>query len=387
MQACSRSDSSLRVKRRRLAFHRLSRGDHDMGHAAIIGAGPAGLTAAIGLAKRGERVTIFESKPFPRQKVCGEFISPAAVPLLESILPPVELRRLGARSISRFEIVCNNRHARLEMPTNGWAISRARLDTQLLECAVDAGAVHRISTVRTVEFEADRVVLRMHDDAEVEADVVIHADGRGRLDPDGPLPLRRGVVGAKCHFAGPIERLEGVISMNVTPDAAIGFVCVEEGRVNCAMTVRSDVVRAFDGDFDRLLHDRIPECATLRRLSPWHTCGVPDSGCMPGGDARSFRIGNAAAAVDPVSGEGVGLALWSGATLADLWRPDNLAETKRAFVHAYRARLRLRRPTARLAGWCCMRPRLVAATWPLIRSRTVLMPWYRMTGKPGVATA
>src|SRR3954468_14284206 len=43
---------------------------------AIVGAGPAGSSAAIRLAMAGKRVVLFEKAKFPREKLCGEFISP-----------------------------------------------------------------------------------------------------------------------------------------------------------------------------------------------------------------------------------------------------------------------------------------------------------------------
>ena len=48
----------------------------------VIGGGPAGCAAAIGLSRLGYRVALCDQAKFPRDKVCGEFISPAADPIL-----------------------------------------------------------------------------------------------------------------------------------------------------------------------------------------------------------------------------------------------------------------------------------------------------------------
>src|SRR5258706_10053567 len=53
--------------------------------ALVIGAGPAGTSAAILLASAGWRVTLVEKCEFPRRKVCGEYISGAAWPLLDQL--------------------------------------------------------------------------------------------------------------------------------------------------------------------------------------------------------------------------------------------------------------------------------------------------------------
>jgi flavin-dependent dehydrogenase len=51
--------------------------------AIVIGAGPAGSTAARLLAQAGWSVAVVEKTPFPRRKVCGEFISATSLPLVE----------------------------------------------------------------------------------------------------------------------------------------------------------------------------------------------------------------------------------------------------------------------------------------------------------------
>src|SRR5437016_13078771 len=54
---------------------------------AVIGAGPAGCAAAIAAARAGASVRLFERGPYPRHKVCGEFVSPEALALLRELLP------------------------------------------------------------------------------------------------------------------------------------------------------------------------------------------------------------------------------------------------------------------------------------------------------------
>jgi menaquinone-9 beta-reductase len=71
--------------------------------ALIVGGGPAGATAAILLAQAGWRVAVAEKRPFPRRKVCGEFVSATSWPLLrelgvaKSLLAQAgpEIRRVG----------------------------------------------------------------------------------------------------------------------------------------------------------------------------------------------------------------------------------------------------------------------------------------------------
>jgi 2-polyprenyl-6-methoxyphenol hydroxylase-like FAD-dependent oxidoreductase len=64
--------------------------------ALVIGAGPAGATAALMLAKAGWSVAIVEKSYFLRRKVCGEFILATSLPLLDEIgIADTILRRAG----------------------------------------------------------------------------------------------------------------------------------------------------------------------------------------------------------------------------------------------------------------------------------------------------
>jgi flavin-dependent dehydrogenase len=124
-------------------------------------------------------------------------------------------------------------------------------------------------------------------------------------------------------------------------------------------------------------------------MSAWHACGIPRSGYVRPGEARSLRIGNAAAAVDPVGGEGIGLALWAGARVAELLGAETglsaaaLERCEGRLARDYRARLRGRRWACRVGAEVLMRPWLVGALWPLLRAPSwSLRPWYRLSGKP-----
>jgi len=348
---------------------------------AIIGAGPAGSSCAIGLARRGFDVTLIEAKAFPRRKVCGEFISPAATPILESLIPPNELLHLGARRVEAFTIELGQREAAWPMPSPAWVLSRASLDDALLARAREAGArVRQPERVARVAYGADAVRVDLAGAEPLEVELIVHADGAGRHDPSGPTPMRRGVVGAKRHLRAPIDG----IRMRSAQGAYIGTVGVERGLATLALVARSRLVKRHGGDFDALVREAWPAYEPAWGDGDWLTCGVAGSRYIRPGSLRSFRIGNAAGAVEPVGGEGIGLALWSGATLAAVLAPDDLGATHRHFARAYRRRLRTRRPACRLAAEALMRPGLVRAMWPVLTAAPGLAvrPWYAMTGKP-----
>jgi len=373
-------------------------------HFIVIGAGPAGSSAAWGLARDGWRVAILERAAFPRVKVCGEFISPAATELLEAIVPAAELIQAGAKRVDEFVLQAARRQRVWKMPRPAWAFSRASLDLLLLEKATQAGAVVRQSEgVQSVAYADDAVALTLRGGATMRTACVIHADGAGRHDPSGATPLAPDMIGYKCHLRVPPGTGDEIalglkvrgVTMRACPGAYVGMIAVENGLVTCALTVTKKVASQHKGDGDAMLTALWPQYDPAWRSTPWLACGVARSGYIRPGHGRSLRIGNAAAAVDPIGGEGIGLALWAGTRLVECLRRtledgnrnalqiENIIRAERAFASEYATRLRWRRPACRLAAEVFIRPALVRALWPLLGwPRMSIAPWYKMTGKP-----
>ena len=381
--------------------------------AFVIGAGPGGCAAAIALARAGFAVAIAEAKPFPRAKVCGEFISPAATAALERLIPPERLRSLGAERVGRFHLELNHRELSFPMRTPAWVLSRRSLDDALLAEARDAGAeILQPAAVRAVDHHADHATVTIDHQGETRtrtARVVIHADGSGRFakrrtrtaQPQNATPKRQGVVGLKCHIKQTSTSRVTGIRMRAAHGAYIGSVAVEHANATIALVARSRLVKQAQQEHgpiatsggDALLAKLWPAFERDARQSPWLSSGVPGSPYRPPKHPRDILVGNAAAAVEPVGGEGIGLAVRAGLTAADLlaatpspWSPSDLQTLQREHARRYRRRLRFRRPACRLAAAVLERPALVNAAWPFlsapIAGPAIVESWLRCSGKP-----
>src|SRR3954451_4268513 len=103
---------------------------------AIVGAGPGGSTVAAMLARRGASVALIDRDAFPRDKLCGEFLSYDALPIVEAL--GIDLG--DAPQIAHCRVVGRGRNYEFDFPHPARGVSRMRLDYALHRCAVAAGA-------------------------------------------------------------------------------------------------------------------------------------------------------------------------------------------------------------------------------------------------------
>lgn len=368
-------------------------------HVVVIGGGPAGSAAGIALAQRGVRVTICEARAFPRVKVCGEFLSPSAAPALEALVGAAALRKAGARLVREVVVEVGEREARWRLREPGLALSRARLDALLLERARSEGAaIRQPALVRSVAHSDAGVVAWLASGERIAADAVVHADGSGGLDPAGAIRRRRDALGFKRHFTTRDgAAIEGV-RMRACRGAYVGLAQVEGRLATCALIARRDMVAAHRGDASAVLRAILPaENASAVLDSPpgddpliegrkgdvrWLACGGPDAALVAGGHSRSFRIGDAAAGIEPIGGEGIAFALRSGLALAQRFEPNDLSRTGRRLDSDLRRMLSVRRVAARAAGALFVREGLTRALWPALHAPSATIGlWCAATGK------
>ncbi len=141
--------------------------------AIVVGAGPAGSTAARELAASGARVLVVDRAEFPRYKACG-----GGVPLRAERMLPFPIDSVVEDSVSRIEMSARGQMAFTKRSRGPFArmVMRDRFDALLLEHAQRAGAELRTGTVvRELDLNG-RARIRA-DGFEAEAETLICADG------------------------------------------------------------------------------------------------------------------------------------------------------------------------------------------------------------------
>jgi flavin-dependent dehydrogenase len=307
----------------------------------IVGAGPAGSTLATLAASAGARVTLVERSRFPRDKVCGEFVSAEGRGVLERLGVLAALQRAGAVATDSCRVT-NLSGKRFDAPLprlrdssrSALGVSRALLDQTLLERASDAGVSIRTRTEAIDPILDEGRVRGYHlrpvgsDRREaVRASLVVAADGRrsllarrlhgGLCDP--PRTGRRSWFGLATHLEGSPSRLGGRVELHLFDGGYVGLGAVEGARINLCAMVTVDALRACGGRPERLLAERLLANPALRqqigdspRTGRWLSVGPLRWGVRRAAAGGAMFVGDAAGTVDPFCGEGISNALRGG---------------------------------------------------------------------------
>jgi menaquinone-9 beta-reductase len=350
--------------------------------ALVIGGGPGGSVAAILLARGGWDVTIIEQHRFPRDKVCGECLSPLALAVMTRVgmLERARALRPAVMRLARF-LTPDGAAVVVKLPGTMWGLSRSALDVLLLDCARAAGACIR----QPARCESiDRVVtvrdLCSNELSTIEYDKLILADGKAALAVG--RPEASGDLGLKAHYQG-VDAPSDTIGLYSLPGHYCGLAPIENRRWNVAMSVPAERVRACAGDFDRLLSPNAGLRAALsraRRITPWLASPLPRFGVTNHWPANVIPVGNAAAALEPIGGEGIGLAMRSAELAAEsLLRGDGDAT---ALADTYQRLWRTRSLVCRLGAMALSQPDIADAAAPLISANPALAGLlFDLTGK------
>jgi menaquinone-9 beta-reductase len=325
----------------------------------VAGGGPAGTAAAISVARAGLRVLLLERGRFPRHKVCGEFVSAESLKLLATMLDDEHTSLLqDAIPIPHARVFLDGRVLETEVNPPASSIARLDLDSAMWQFAVKIGIDARWQTsVQSISGKplAPRVSRpRPHgmfqvvsSAGEFEAQAVVDASGRwSNLSPQNEKP-REKWIGLKGHFTERDPRPSvdlyffaggycGVQPVNLFGNA-------QGGQVNAAAMVRADVASSLPQVF--ALHPQL-----LTRSQSWQAVSEPVSTSpLIFRDPQATRgnillAGDAAGFVDPFVGDGISLALRSGALAGEDLIPFlkgaiPLSEATRRYAQAYAQRL------------------------------------------------
>lgn len=388
--------------------------------ALVIGAGPAGSTAALRLARRGWKVALVEKAAFPRRKVCGEFISATSWPVLRELGVADELARAAGPGVRRVGLFARETIVAADMPTisgvrddlsrgacdkssltpliHGRALGREILDTVLLEEATRQGAeVFQPFGVSAIEDDGGEFVAYI-EGGEVKhtlrAHRIIAAHGsweRGALasqprrEPSRPGDL----LGFKAHFRA-TSLAEDLMPLVLFPGGYGGMVHTDAGRVSFSCCIRRDALarcrrgRPGLAAGDAVIAHVIASCRGVREAldgaildGAWLSAGPIRPGVRTLQRDNHYVVGNAAGEAHPLIAEGISMALQSSWLLT-----EHLAGAIPSYESAWRRHFAARVRASSLFATLTLNAPADAASIALLQRMPAILTWgARWSGK------
>jgi menaquinone-9 beta-reductase len=343
----------------------------------VVGGGPAGSAAAILLRRRGHDVLLVDQARFPRDKVCGEAVSPGAWPILDELGARCRVTALHPQPLRGMVLTSPDgtlfRGTYRTAAEPGFAVRRDALDQALLQTARDAGVEVREGVRATGPVGAGGRVCGVAVESDsggktLRARMVVGADGRrsvvarrlGLLSEH--RSLRRFAV--RGHWEG-VCGLSEFGEMHVGGGGYCGVAPLSSTRANVAFVVDQREMGAAGGDLEGFYRSTLRRWPRIVERLKHAVLAIPPRAVgplalvarrltVPG----ALLVGDAAGFYDPFTGEGVTLALRSASLAAEVIDralqssvPGDLGEYERRRHAATEDKFRLNRLFHQVVGW------------------------------------
>ena len=313
----------------------------------VVGGGPAGAACGYWLAKAGHDVLVLERKAFPREKTCGDGLTPRGVYQLEEMGLAAGLEQYhryeGLRALAHGITLEMQWPDHPRFPSHGYVVRRRDLDLMVADHAVAAGARLRTRCEALTPLMKDGLVrgavVKDHETGETEeltARYVVVADGansrfgralgtaRDRSYPQG-MALR-GYYESPMHDDPWIESALDMVDRNGNSLPGYGWIFpVGDGTINVGVGLLSTFRDYRSINTTHLLDEFALTAPDSWQIGPETKVGEATGGRLPMAGSVSPKvgpswivIGDAAGSINPFNGEGIDYAYETGRMAADL---------------------------------------------------------------------
>jgi 2-polyprenyl-6-methoxyphenol hydroxylase-like FAD-dependent oxidoreductase len=355
----------------------------------IVGGGPAGGLAALLLAKAGRAVTLIETQSVLGERVCGAYLCPAGVALLDELDLRTTLTGDMRPLLGMILVSPRQKSLQTRFPTNarypdfGISLRRPEFDTALVHAAAHSGARIRMGArLQGLQRSGDGWIAQLQNGEAISTRLLIGADGRksqvARLLDLAVAPWQERVA---LHVDVPSRTpTEPYGEMHVFPDGTyIGLNPVGAHTLNISVLCDPEELRHTTAH--EFINQRTQASGHIRpRIAPLTAAaGVratfPAAACVREViTTNAALIGDASGFIDPLTGEGIYQALWTARALvrevSSTWSNHSaLNASLRRYANQRRRQYRGKRWCARMFQSIIRRPRLSNAVLDLLAFR------------------
>ena len=313
----------------------------------VIGGGLAGAMAALRLAAAGRDVLLLEKERGAHHKVCGEFLSPEAADYLR--MAGIDPLRLGASPVESLRLSVKHSVVQTRLPFRALSLSRCVLDAAMVARAEGADCeVRRGAAVERLSHDGGHWTAQLANGQTESAHNAFLANGKHDLRGwNRPAGRQNDLVGFKMHWRLRPEQttaLRRFMDLFLFEGGYGGLALVEADIANLCFVIRRSRLRRI-GDWQALLSALCEENALItERLTgaqplwdrPLAISSIP-YGYLPESDCGVWRLGDQAAVIPSFTGDGMAIALHSGALAAQMYLSGN---TPNHYHSALRVQLR-----------------------------------------------
>nr|WP_279347040.1 NAD(P)/FAD-dependent oxidoreductase [Gramella sp. AN32] len=285
-----------------------------------MGGGLAGLTAALHLSQNNISVSLFEKDPYPRHRVCGEYISNEIMPYLNELgvnlqaENPVLIDRLRFSNKSGKEI-CS------PLKMGGLGISRYRLDYLLYQKAIESGCEVQHATITHVELKNDLFNISTEEEQFEDFDIVLGAFGkRSILDKNLNRKFfheNSGWLGVKAHYHN-LDFPDNEVQLHNFNGGYCGLSKTETGAINACYLTSFKSFKKYRNtqDFKRSVLQVNPKLDAFFQNSEMIfdkelTIAQINFSKKSLVEAHILMVGDAAGLIHPLCGNGMAMAIHS----------------------------------------------------------------------------
>lgn len=300
---------------------------------AICGAGPAGSTCALALAKSGLKVALIDKSTFPRDKICGDALAPYMGQVLGTIDPNLEKLYTDfehKEDVNTLRIFAPNTKALdLNFGVQGAISTRMDFDNFLFEQAAQYSNIQPIlgQAVKDIQVSKDHVDISLADQTQLQAQLIIGCDGAqgivSRKLTSNKIDLRHHSAAVRAYYSNVTDIQTGSFELHYFKGLVPGYFWIfplPDNKANVGFGMLSEKTSQQKMNLREKMQELIETVPSIKDrfknaelLTPIKGFGLPlGSRKITISGERFMLCGDAASLIDPLTGEGIGQAVISG---------------------------------------------------------------------------